>query len=121
MPSIPQRLDFGKALAGVPSQFIVALNNYWTRLAKVVNMHISFGNPTSGSDNVDGVWASVVTPGVANTDFTITHNLGRVPVGYIPMTKSAACDIYTGSVAATTTQLTLRATAIGVTVPIFIL
>ena len=95
------------------------LRSNWQKLQNVVNAHIGFGDGIN-ADNIDGVWATVVTPLVANTDFTITHNLGRVPVGYIPMSKTAATDIYTGSVSATTTTLTLRATGTGVTVNLFI-
>jgi len=96
------------------------LESVWQRVAKLLNGGISFGDGTQ-SDNVDGVWINAITPGVANTDFTVTHNLGRVPAGYIVKSKSAACDIYDGSVAASETQLTLRATAINVLVRLFVL
>lgn len=97
-----------------------ALRKLWEQLARVINYHIGFGDGVN-ADNVDGVWVTAVTPGTPNTNFTVTHNLGRVPVGYIPMSKTAATDIYTGSVAATTTQLTLKATIAGVTVNLFII
>lgn len=100
-------------------QFVNMLRRIYERLARVVNGQISFGDGIN-ADNIDGVWASSTTPGVANTDFTVTHNLGRIPVGYIPVTKSAATDVYTGSVAATATQLTLRATGTNVSVKCFI-
>src|SRR5205823_11447248 len=91
------------------------LETIWQRVSKLLNGGISFGNGTQ-SDNVDGVWANIVTPGVADTDFTLTHNLGRVPVGYIVKSKSAACDVYDGSVVASKTQLTLRATAANISI-----
>lgn len=99
--------------------FANMLRRIYERLARVVNGQISFGDGVN-ADNIDGVWASATTPGVANTDFVITHNLGRVPVGYIPVTKSATTDIYTGSVAATATQLTLKSTGTNVDVVFFI-
>lgn len=95
------------------------LRRMWTELARIINHHISFGDGIH-ADNIDGIWATVVTPGVINTNFTVTHNLQRVPVGYLVMSKTAAVDIYTGSVAATATQLTLKATVTGVTVNLFI-
>lgn len=97
------------------------LQQYWQRLAITVNGNIEFGNPTSGPANIRGNWVSVVTPGAANTDFTVTHNLGRAVVGYIVMTKSAACDVYTSPTANAnpTTQFILRATATTVTLTIF--
>src|SRR5215469_16124357 len=81
----------------------------WNVLAVAFNGNISFGDGTK-IDNINGTWISVTTPGSANTDFAVSHNLNRLPVGYLPMSKSAACDVYTGSVAATNTALTLRAT-----------
>jgi hypothetical protein len=99
--------------------FANMLRRIYERLARVVNGQISFGDGVN-ADNIDGVWASATTPGVANTDFVIAHNLGRVPVGYLPVRKSAATDIYTGTVAATTIQLTLKATGTNVDVTLFI-
>lgn len=107
----------------VPStleQGVKGLDNTYSLLARVLNGNLGFGDGTN-RDNLDGVWASPVTPGAPNTDFTITHNLGRVPVGYFVMSKSGACDVYTGSVAATSTQLTLRGTVAGVTLKLFII
>lgn len=95
------------------------LRRVYELVAKTVNYGISFGDGTQ-SDNIDGIWANVVTPGAPNTDFTVTHNLGRIPVAYFVATKAAACDIYTGSVASTTTTLTLRGTVAGIAVRLFI-
>lgn len=102
------------------SKFATMLRKLWTQLAKVVNHGISFGNPTSGADNISGAWFIFTTP-APNTDFVITHNFGRVPVGYLVMTKSASVDIYTGSVPSDDTTITLRATVAGVVVSMFIL
>src|ERR1700679_1392834 len=82
--------------------FVYMLQTLWQSLASIINGNISFGNG-SQSDNINGIWSSVTTPGTPNTNFTITHNLGRVPVGYIVMSKTAACDVFTGSIAATST------------------
>lgn len=89
-------------------------------LARAINGRLSFGDGVE-RDNLDGEWISVTTPATPNTDFVVTHNLGRLPVGYWLMRKSAACDIYTGGTAATVTQLTLRATVASVDVVLFII
>jgi len=95
----------------------------WVQLAKVINGNIEFGNPTVGPSNIRGNWVSVTTPAVANTDFTITHNLGRPAVGYIVMTANAATDIYTSPTANPNpnTQLILRATGTSVALTIFVI
>lgn len=102
-----------------PERRWMMLRRQWEYLARVVNYHIGFGDGTS-SDNVDGTWINVTSPNVANTDFTVNHNLQRIPAGYHVWQKSAACDVYTGAVAATSTQLTLRATQANVTLRIFV-
>lgn len=102
------------------SRFASAVSRAWQLMAQVINGQISFGNGSS-SDNISGVWATVADTGAANTDFTITHNLGRVPVGYLTMTASIATDIYTGSVSATKTQITLRSSTAHAAISLFIL
>jgi hypothetical protein len=102
------------------SQLYKALQQAWTQLALVVNNNIGFGNSTSGADNISGVWVNFVVA-TANVDQALTHNLGRLPAGYIVMSKSAACDVYNGSAPATQTQLTLRGTVAGASVELFII
>jgi len=101
------------------SRFAKMLQKVYRNLVLVINGNIGFGDGTH-ADNINGSWVSV-TFASANTDTTITHNLGRIPVGYIVMTKSQACDVYTGSVSATKSQITLRGTVAGTTVTLFII
>jgi hypothetical protein len=100
--------------------FQMMLQKLWRNLAQTVNYSISFGDGTT-PDNIAGVWVTFTTAASPNTDFVITHNLGRLPVGYIPMEKSAAVDIYNGSAAPTTTQATLRASVGSVAVRLFVI
>jgi hypothetical protein len=97
------------------------LRRLWEQLARTVNGLISFGNGTQ-SDNIAGVWKAVTTP-AANTDFTVTHNLQRACVGYLIMTKSAACDVYTSPTANADPNHTiiLRATVNAVNLTMFLI
>ena len=116
MPSIDPQLSTAaeKAIASMNAEqipFFRDLMRVYQRLAQIFNGRISFGWGASlTKENIDGVWVLGNTGAVANADFTLTHNLQRLPVGYIIMQKSAACDIYTGAAAWTTTTLTLRGT-----------
>jgi hypothetical protein len=56
-----------------------------------------------------------------NVDTIITHNLNRVPTGFIVIAKWGSMDIYYGSVAATKTTITLKTTYSGVDSTIWIL
>jgi len=113
---IASQLDF----IDVKSHFQGMLAKYWQQLARIVNGNISFGDGTT-ADNINGVFASAAVPGTPNTNFVITHNLGRIPVGYLVLGKTAAGDIYDGTVAATKTTLTLRASVASFTVRLFII
>lgn len=102
-------------------RFQQMLRKLYEQLARVVNGGISFGNSLhSLPDNIDGVWLSTTTPAGANTDFTLTHNLGRVPSGWIVAMQDKAASVYFGGVAATTTELTLRCSVASVAVRLFI-
>lgn len=99
--------------------FVTMLRSIYQNLVNVINGNLGFGDGTL-ADNVNGVWINVVAPVAPNTDFTVTHNLNRLPVGYWPMRKDRACDVYTGSIAATKTQLTLRATVASAVLRLFV-
>lgn len=101
------------------SNFVVMLRSLYQNLVGIVNGNVGFGDGTH-PDNLAGAWINVTAPAVANTDFTVTHNLSRLPVGYWIMEKDRSVDVYTGSVAATKTQLTLRATVASAVLRLFV-
>jgi hypothetical protein len=69
-----------------------------------LNGRISLGSrPNSWSGHLDGEWIDVVVP-AANTDFPVTHNLGRVPMAFFqcdlgtdagPLRRNAATPAHT--------------------------
>lgn len=112
-------LDLNPRTQSNLTDFIRMFRRKWESVTSILNGRVGFGNGTD-PDNVDLAWASATTPGSADTDFTVTHNLGRVPVGYIIVSRSAACDVYTGSVASTATEITLKASATGVDIKLWV-
>ena len=99
-------------------KFVQMISKVYRNFATAFNGNIGFGTGTQ-SDNINGVWKTV-TFAVANTNVTIVHNLNRIPVGYIVMTKSQAGDVFTGSITSTKTQITLQCSVAGTTVSLFI-
>jgi hypothetical protein len=99
--------------------FVTMIRSVYQHLTDVINGKLGFGDGTN-HDNIDGSWINVIAPAAPNTDFTVNHNLGRLPVGYWPLQKDRACDVYTGSIPATSTQLTLRATAASAVLRLFV-
>ena len=107
---------------GALDAFASMLQKVYRNLVGVINGRISFGDG-SNADNIDGVWGTVTTPGTANTDFSISHNLGRVPVGYLVVTRDIAVTIYNGSGGIgswTTSTITLRASLASANITVFI-
>lgn len=63
---------------------------------------------------------SVTTPSTAGAEFSIKHNLGHVPNGYILCGASSDCRLYDGVTASDAQTLYLRATAANVSVKILV-
>jgi len=64
---------------------------------------------------VDNFQASTISANftAANTEFQLSHSLGRIPVGYILINASAAMIIYNGGSANTANDIFLKSSAIG--------
>jgi hypothetical protein len=83
------------------------------RNARVLARNVSFGSTMSNTDgdvNISNWKATGTTPGAANTNFTVTHNLGRVPITIAGQDTDNGGLIYRGSVAWTKTTVTLKCT-----------
>ena len=92
---------------------------YFRKLAQVVNGQISFGDGTD-SDNIDGVWISTTSNAIANAEFPVTHNLGRVPAGYLIMSKDDLGIIYDGTTSWTDSTLYLRCNVASMNFKVFV-
>lgn len=84
------------------------------RLARVLNKNVSFGatmNNTDDDRNLD-IWKFHGTsPGAANTDFTLQHSLGRIPITIVGQDTKDGSVIYRSPVTAwTKTSVTFRST-----------
>lgn len=62
-----------------------------------------------------------VTFSAANADQMVNHNLKKAGVKYFPISKSAACDIYSGSATSSTAGINLRCTTAGATVTLVLM
>lgn len=101
-------------------------------LARSINGRIDFGSPQGQSKkvpgNIDGTWPgtltggyTITTPGVADTEFTVTHNLGRIPTGYEVKSKDKAAIVYDSRKNLwTTTQMFLKCNVATVQIVLFV-
>ncbi len=94
----------GKSLSVERLQYVVE------QYSKVLS-NISFGTTASNTDgdiNIQCYKATGTTPGSANTEFAVPHNLAHVPFGFIVVSTGAAAHIYKSTTAwtsATTSSL----------------
>jgi hypothetical protein len=59
-------------------------------------------------ENVFCDYKAFGTPITPNTEFSISHSLGRVPMGYIVVSQTATGNFYDGSTSNTSATLYLR-------------
>lgn len=92
------------------------------RTYQILRGNVSYGTlvPGDPGQNISGYPVTVTTPGVANTEFAVTHKLNRVPVGFHVMTKNGPTDVYQSTTLWTKTQIFLKATGTNVKVTLFI-
>lgn len=78
-----------------------------------------FSNGLTVADNFDAKTLTL-TFSSANTDASLAHGLGRVPVGYWVLRRSANMVVYDGANAWNANSIYLRASAAGsITVAVF--
>lgn len=89
-------------------------------LFELTNRGISFGSGIDTEDqNIDGRMIDVPNTGTAGVQFTVNHNLGRVPLFFDVKFKNLAGDIF-ASATATKTQAFFTATTNNMHVRLFI-
>lgn len=87
-----------------------ALENHGRALAGNIEFGVTNGDPAK---NIRNWRATGTTPGVANTDFTITHALGYVPDTILMQDTDNGGVIYRSPATAwTKTTVTLRCTTV---------
>jgi hypothetical protein len=93
------------------------------RMYRIFRGNVSYGNLNHSDEgrNIDG-WpvVGVITPGAINTEFAVTHGLGRIPVGFHVVNKNKSVDIYQSTTPWTKTTIYLKASVITATVTLFI-
>lgn len=100
--------------------FFKTLQKIYEQLARVINGRISFGDGLQ-RDNIAGEWASTTTPVSPDTEFSLTHNLGYVPQGWLTLNQNKAASLYSSGTPWTTTKIFLKCDVSTVAVKVFIL
>ena len=102
---------------------IHALDNDVEKLYQLTHGRIEFGSGVDGERgvNISGEWQVIADTGSANTEFSVTHTLGAVPVGYIVTKISNAGVIYDSGTAWSDTTIYLKSSGANSAVSLFLL
>jgi hypothetical protein len=90
---------------------------------KALRGRISYGGLTQNglqTDNIDGAYGTTSNSGAANTEFVVTHNLNRVPVGFHVIRQNGAGSFYDSGTTWTATQIFLKCSAANLSATFFI-
>jgi hypothetical protein len=94
-----------------PEEIAQALNNLSTLLSELLMVSerggldrtnikrrgVHLGTGTGVAGNLDGVYVSYTSNAMPNTEDTVTHNLGRVPIGFLVIERNKAGTVYSSS------------------------
>jgi len=77
---------------------------YTSDLARLLNGGLRF------SDNHNAETVAVADTGGANTEFTVTHSLKRIPVGFLVVSRTGTGVVYNSGTTWTATAIYLKCT-----------
>lgn len=101
-------------------RFVSVLEEVLAENARTINGTLGFGDGID-FDNLIGKWVTYTTNAIADTEDTLTHDLGAVPIGFITMKPPASGFIYRGPTVWTTSKLYLKCSAANQTALIFVI
>ena len=115
MAQIRNRIKTAKPESPFDISLEEELLSAWLELAETINNGLKF------SDNFNAETKIVADTGVANTEFSISHTLKRVPTGYIAIKNSTSGVIYNGTTSWTTTAIYLRCSVANANITVIII
>ena len=97
-------------------------NNDLITLFTAFQRRVRFGDGTAGhSENIDGEFVTYTSNGTANTEDTVSHTLGSIPIGYIVIKQDKGSSVYEGGTSWTTSNIYLKQTGTSVATTLFLL
>lgn len=88
-----------------------------------VPVNVSFGQSTDNTDigqNISGVWVTGTSPATVDTEFAVTVNLGRLPVGFDVKRQNKAASFYDSGTTWTATTVYLKCNVASVAYTLFV-
>jgi hypothetical protein len=75
---------------------VATLNSFMRSATRLLNGGVSFGDgrQSTHAGHIDGHTIEFVAPPVADTEFEIPHDLGRVPIGFLALAQDGPGVLY---------------------------
>jgi hypothetical protein len=82
----------------VPDEFELQVDNDLVNIFTALKGRIRFGTGTNGDrgENISGEFQNFTSDASANTEFSVTHTLGAVPIGAIVLWQDKSGSLYQG-------------------------
>ncbi len=114
MAHIKKNIQFPESSRDYDQAAAQEINNYLLKLSDVINGGLRI------ADNCDVEIVVVADTGTADTEFTVTHTLKRVPAGYIIVSIDKAGVVYKTGTAWTTAAIYLKCSAANAVVSVLV-
>lgn len=96
-----------------------ACGKLYADLNRLLSGNLGFGDGAT-ADNIKGAWLTFTSNATPNTEETLAHGLGAVPIGYLVFSRNKAAVLYNGTTAWTTTNLYVKSDTASTTFLIFV-
>lgn len=105
------------------NQYDKNLDTDMSNLFTALKGRIRFGSPTDGyrGENISGEFQVFTSNATPDTEDTVAHTIGAVPVGYIVLKQDKAGSLYLGSTSWSSSSVYFKCNVASVAFTIFLL
>jgi hypothetical protein len=106
-----------------PNDPLSAIDTDLINLFLLSQGRVRFGGGGDGDrgENISGEFQVYTSNASANTEDTVAHGLGSVPIGYIVIKQDKASNVYEGGTAWTSSSIYLKQSGTSVATTVFLL
>jgi hypothetical protein len=105
------------------SQYDKNIDTDISSLFTALKGRLRFGSPTDGyrGENISGEFQVFTSNATPDTEDTVAHTIGAVPVGYIVLKQNKAGSLYLGTTSWTSSNVYFKSNVASVAFTIFLL
>jgi hypothetical protein len=106
-----------------PEDYIKDVDKDLINLFTVLKGRVAFGSGSDGAkgENISGEFQVYTSNAVADTEDTIAHTLGAVPIGFIVINIDKGGVVYDGGTAWTSSNIYLKCSTTSTNITLFLL